>query len=128
MNEPQATALHGTYRPLIAGAVALFLLLLSIAGLHSWRDLESAREQERSLEAQISKTREDSDRLRERIERLRGDPGLLERLAREDLGMARPGDVIVELPAEPAPVKSPPPPKSRPGSGPVSPPPAPPGR
>jgi cell division protein FtsB len=110
LNEPQATALHGSYRALIAGAVALFLLLVSIAGLHSWRDLEAARQEERSLEERILATREQSDRLRERIDRLRGDPGLLERLAREDLGMARPGDVIVELPAEPAPVKGPPPP------------------
>jgi cell division protein FtsB len=91
-----------SFRPVLGAAVALFMALLALAGLKSWRDLEAARERERILETRIADTRARSDRLRARIERLRTDPGALERLAREDLGMVRPGDVVIELPVEPA--------------------------
>ncbi|HYO14752.1 MAG TPA: septum formation initiator family protein, partial [Thermoanaerobaculia bacterium] len=85
-----------SFRPVLGAAVVLFMALLALAGLKSWRDLEAARERERTLETRITETRARSDRLRARIERLRTDPGTLERLAREDLGMVRPGDVVIE--------------------------------
>lgn len=88
-----------SFRPVLGAAVVLFMALLALAGLKSWRDLEAARERERTLETRIDETRARIDRLRARIERLRSDPGTLERLAREDLGMVRPGDVVIELPA-----------------------------
>lgn len=95
-----------SFRPVLGAAVVLFMALLALAGLKSWRDLEAARERERTLETRITETRARSDRLRARIERLRTDPGTLERLAREDLGMVRPGDVVIELPAGEGPTPS----------------------
>ena len=38
--------------------------------------------------------------LRERIDRIENDPAMLERLAREDLGLVREGDVVIVLPEE----------------------------
>jgi cell division protein FtsB len=115
-----------SFRPVLGAAVVLFMALLALAGLKSWRDLEAARERERTLETRITETRARSDRLRARIERLRTDPGTLERLAREDLGMVRPGDVVIELPAEGGstpsagsagpPPPSPPPPPAEPAA------------
>src|SRR6185436_1752053 len=85
---------------------ALLLLLAGLAGAKSLRDLRSAHERERNLEARIAATHNQIDSLRNRIERLRDDPGLLERLAREELGFVRPKDVIIELPL-PAPPAAP---------------------
>ena len=121
-----------SFRPVLGAAVVLFMALLALAGLKSWRDLEAARERERTLETRITETRARSDRLRARIERLRTDPGTLERLAREDLGMVRPGDVVIELPAEgptPSAGSAGPPPPGRPTPPAAEPPaPSPPGR
>lgn len=89
-----------SFRPVLGATVLLVLALLAIAALKSYRDLDAARARERLLETRIAETRSRSERLRVRIDRLRHDPGMLERLAREDLGMVRPGDLIVELPAE----------------------------
>jgi cell division protein FtsB len=80
------------------GVVLLFVTLLCAAGLKSYRDLTAARARERQLETRIEDTRGTIDRLRTRIERLRGDPAMLERLAREDLGLVRRQDVVIELP------------------------------
>lgn len=40
-----------------------------------------------------------------RAERLRSDPLEIEAVARESLGMARPGEIVVRLPSLPAPVE-----------------------
>ena len=88
-----------SFRPVLGATVLLFLAVLAVAGVRSWRDLETARQREHSLESRITETEAQIARLRNRIERLRSDPGTLERRAREDLGMVRPGDVVIELPA-----------------------------
>jgi cell division protein FtsB len=87
-----------SFRPVLGAAVVLFLALLAVAALKSYRDLASERAHQHLLERQIHETVARSEWLRQRIDRLHHDPGMLERLAREDLGMARPGDVIIELP------------------------------
>ncbi|HYN21242.1 MAG TPA: septum formation initiator family protein [Thermoanaerobaculia bacterium] len=89
-----------SFRPVVGATVFLFVALLGIAAWKSSRDLSAARERERLLETRIEATNDLIEELRGRIERLRTDPGTLERRAREDLGMVRPGDVIIELPVE----------------------------
>jgi cell division protein FtsB len=120
-----------SFRPVLGASVLLFLAVLGITGVKSSHDLESSRQRKLLLETRIHATETEIDRLRNRIERLRSDPGLLERLAREDLGMVRPGDVVIELPIEgsakappprmtPTPVPlvpSPPAPLAQPGEG-----------
>jgi len=100
--EPART---GSFRPILAAAVLLFVVVLAMAGTKSYRDLEAARQRKHLLETRIEATRGEIARLRGRIERLRSDPGTLERLAREDLGMVHPGDVVIELPQDPVPPK-----------------------
>lgn len=100
MTKPDAPARTDSFRPVLGAAVVLFMVLLAIAGLKSYRDLSAAREREHLLEKRIEETQARSDKLRARIDRLKNDPGTLERRAREDLGMVRPGDVIIELPAD----------------------------
>jgi cell division protein FtsB len=98
VNPPEAPVRSDSFRPVLGATVVLVLALLAIAALKSNRDLQAARSRERLLTGKIAATVAESERLRVRIDRLRHDPGMLEKLAREDLGMARPGDVIIELP------------------------------
>ena len=108
MNPPEAPVRSDSFRPVLGATVVLVLALLAIAALKSNRDLQAARSRERLLTGKIAATLAESERLRVRIDRLRHDPGMLERLAREDLGMARPTDVIIELPEATAPAAPPP--------------------
>jgi len=112
---PDAPTRSDSFRPVLGAAVLLAFALLAIAALKSNRDLQAARAHERMLAAKIAATRAESEHLQVRIDRLRHDPGMLERLAREDLGMVRPRDVVIELPepkvapVAPAPVAPAPP-------------------
>jgi cell division protein FtsB len=112
VTRPDAPARSDSFRPVLGATVLLFFALLAIAALKSNRDLQAARAHERLLKEKIAATRAESERLEVRIDRLRHDPGMLEKLAREDLGLVRPRDVVIELPdpkAPPAPQVAPPP-------------------
>jgi cell division protein FtsB len=86
-------------------AVLFLVVLLGTVGARSWKDLERARGRQAELTEKIEETEVRIEALDRRIRRLRNDPLLVERLAREDLGLAREGDVIFVLPEEEAGVR-----------------------
>ena len=98
--EAPATPRRDRFPFLLGTAVVLVLLAVGAAGLRSWQDLATQRAREAELEASIARTEADVRRLEERIGRLHDDPRTLERLARHDLGMVRPGDVVFVVPEE----------------------------
>ena len=85
-------------RALWAALVSLVLLLMGSGAVKGWRDLEATRARELELATRVAAAEERIALLRERIGRLRDDPATLERLAREQIGLVRPGDVVVVLP------------------------------
>lgn len=88
------------FRPLLV----LGALVLGVVGGAAWwssyRDLATAREREAVLEERIRETQGRVDELRDRVERLRSDPATIERVAREEMGLVRPGDVVIVLPKD----------------------------
>lgn len=104
MNERAAAAREGRpVRPVTVAAVLFLLLLLAVAGARSWRDLELARDRQAQLEAEVEETEIRIQALERRIQRLRHDPLLLERLAREELNLVRESEVVFVLPDADAP-------------------------
>jgi len=94
----------GQARPLrlaIGGAVAFVLTLMVMAGAKGCTDLRAVRERKTVLEERIGVAESEITRLRHHLDRLRDDPVTLERVAREQLGMVDPRDVVIVLP-EPA--------------------------
>ncbi len=83
------------FRAILGYASLALMIFLLFAGFRGYRDLTLAREREARLEQAIARTEDEIVRLGREVERLRGDPVLLERLAREELGMVMPGDVVV---------------------------------
>ena len=88
--------------PIWGVAVLLLLALLATAGIKSYRDLAASRTHKADLEARIAATQESIKTLETRLENLNNDPHTLERIAREDLGLVRPEDVVIFLPESPA--------------------------
>jgi cell division protein FtsB len=80
--------------------VAVFVLGLSVAALRSYRDLSMQRDRERQLTERVQETRERVEVEERRLRRLADDPQMLERLAREELGMVRPDEVVFVFPGE----------------------------
>jgi cell division protein FtsB len=47
----------------------------------------------------LSKLNEDNRRLADQVKALRRDPKLIEKIARDELGLAKPGEIIIKVPA-----------------------------
>ena len=96
------------YRSLAGIGVLSLLTLLAMAGVKSYHDLATVRRHEVKLQRKIGESEERIEALKKRVDLIQNDPLTLERLAREDLGMVRAGDVVILLPEEePSPAESP---------------------
>ena len=78
----------------------LALVLLFVASFKSYGDLRLGRGREAELRGEIEASESRIKALEEKVMRLRDDPAMLEQLAREELLMARPGEVVILLPEE----------------------------
>jgi len=83
--------------------LVIFLLFLAgLLGIAVWylpliRQNERARKEILRLDTQIQKEEENSRQLKSSIDALRYDPKAVERLARERLGYARPGETVIRF-------------------------------
>lgn len=87
----------------IVAVVLLALVLAALLGdngvIQLWRlqgEVESLHREVQALEAE-------NERLARAIAELRHDPAVIERLAREELGLVRPGERVLRFPRTPRP-------------------------
>ena len=89
----------------IALVAAIVAVLTSLAfGRNGATQLVALRAERQRLGAQAVALLAQNAALREQIEQLKSDDGFLERLARRELGMVRPGEVVYRFrrpPSEP---------------------------
>ena len=85
--------------------LGFFILLLSIltavgerGALHLWR----LRQEKTQLDVETQRLQKENERLRQSISRLRHDNYYLEKQAREDLNLVRPGEIIYRFPSSEA--------------------------
>jgi cell division protein FtsB len=74
---------------------AIVLLVDALVGERGLVATTRARKQSNDLSAVVGGLRAENARLRETAERLRTDPAAIESVAREKLGLIRPGEVLV---------------------------------
>jgi cell division protein FtsB len=89
---------------IVGGLAVLYLvvpLLLGETGIISYFKL---RRTERALTAEIETLAQQNQALTEEVRRLKSDPETIERVAREQLGLVRPGEVVYKF--EPAPARA----------------------
>jgi cell division protein FtsB len=85
-------------RLVLGGGVIFVVSLLVTAGGKGYRDLQIIQQREAEVSARIVAAEERLEDLRHRIQLLREDPATLERLAREELGLVGPDDIVFVLP------------------------------
>ncbi len=76
--------------------LSLFTTLGERGALHLWR----LWEEKRKLDEKTFLLQKENELLRERVYRLRHDSQYLEKIAREDLGLVRPGEIVYRFASE----------------------------
>ncbi|MBI2956615.1 MAG: cell division protein FtsL [Acidobacteria bacterium] len=84
----------------LLGLALLALVVHTVFGEHGYLALARQREELKRLEQEIDRLEEENRRLAEEVQTLKSDPRAIERVAREQLKMARPGEKIITLPPE----------------------------
>lgn len=80
---------------LVLSFVAVILLVNAIVGERGLFETWRARRQHATLVTGISAIRVENHALRDQARRLREDPVAIEAVARQDLGLIRPGEILV---------------------------------
>jgi cell division protein FtsB len=88
-----------------AGGTIVALVLLCVAlvvheiyGEHGYLALRRQKREYQSLQQEVRRLQEENQQLEKYIEALKSDPKTIERVARDQMHMARPGERIYTLP------------------------------
>lgn len=83
---------------LLAGVLTLVFLISFFFSDRGLPELQHARTRTANLRASIARLESENSRMRAEIESIRKSSYAVERIAREDLGMRRKGEVVYMLP------------------------------
>ena len=87
-------------RPILA--LALFLIAIhDVFGSHGLVAMRRTQSQIKQLRGEIDRLNQENNDLNKQVQALRSDPKAVERIAREEMGLARPGEMIFKLPDQP---------------------------
>ena len=79
--------------------LALFALLVhDIFGAHGFIAMRRTQKEIDQVREQIGKLNNENKSLSSQVNSLKTDPKAIERIAREEMGLARPGEIIYKLP------------------------------
>ena len=80
---------------LVAGLA--LLLLQDIFGTHGVLAMRRTQEQAAQVRKEIERLVQENRRLQSCVDGLKSDPAAVERIAREDMGLARPGEYVFKI-------------------------------
>jgi len=84
----------------ILGLGIAALLIHDVFGTHGFLAMRQSQKEIEKLRQEISQIIAENQELTEHVKALKSDPKLIEKIAREEMGMARPGEKIFKLPAD----------------------------
>jgi len=82
-------------------AALAILALQDIFGNHGVLAMLRSQRQAAEIQKQIDDLDGENRRLQGRVKSLKSDPAAIERIAREEMGLARPGEYIFKIPPKP---------------------------
>src|SRR5215472_1883925 len=80
---------------LLAGL--LLLVMQDIFGTHGVLAMRRAQKQAAQVKQEIQQLDNENQQLQDKVKSLKSDPQAIERIAREEMGLARPGEYIFKL-------------------------------
>ena len=96
-------AARGRRAPWLVGAGLLFLVGAAVLGDRGILQLWRLRTEVQTLHQEVRALELENERLGHAIADLRDNPAVIERIAREELGLVRPGERVLRFPRTPRP-------------------------
>jgi cell division protein FtsB len=97
----QPQSFWGRHALKILGLAVLLLAIHDVFGSHGLLAMRRTQSQVQELRGEIDRLNQENGHLNKQVQSLRSDPKAVERIAREEMGLARPGEMIFKLPDKP---------------------------
>ena len=81
----------------VVGILVLVILGYTVFGENGLLNLIRYQKQTQALVRELARVKAENERLREEVRQLQSDPAYIERLAREELGMVKPGELVIQF-------------------------------
>jgi len=101
MNPQEPQSFWSRYARSILALALLLLAIHDVFGSHGLLSMRRTQSQIQELRGEIDRLNQENGDLNKQVKQLRTDPKAVERIAREEMGLARPGEMIFKLPDKP---------------------------
>lgn len=83
----------------LLGLLMLVMIVHDVFGTHGFLAMRRTQNEIRKVKANLEALSKENAALEQEVKDLNSDPRLIEKIARDDLGLARPGEIIIRIPA-----------------------------
>jgi cell division protein FtsB len=83
--------------------LVIFVVVLSvhdIFGPHGYLVMRHKQQEIKKVNAQLDRLNKENTDLEQHVQDLKSDPETIRKIAREELGLAQPGEIIIKLPPQ----------------------------
>jgi cell division protein FtsB len=96
--EEKTPAFLRQYGPALLGLLVLVLVVHDIFGTHGYLAMRRTQQEIKKVNADLDQLNKENLQLEQEVRELKTDPHKIEKIARDELGLARPGEVIIKIP------------------------------
>jgi cell division protein FtsL len=82
----------------LLGLLVLVMIVHDVFGTHGFLAMRRTQGEIRKVKANLDALSKENAALAQEVKDLNTDPRLIEKIARDDLGLARPGEIIIRIP------------------------------
>jgi cell division protein FtsL len=82
----------------LLGLLVLVMIVHDVFGTHGFLAMRRTQDEIRKVKANLDLLSKENAALAQEVKDLNTDPRLIEKIARDDLGLARPGEIIIRIP------------------------------
>jgi len=86
------------YGPVLLGLLVLVLVVHDVFGTHGYLAMRRTQNEINKVEAGLDQLNKENSQLEQEVRELKTDPHKIEKIARDELGLAKPGEVIIKIP------------------------------
>ena len=98
--EEKIRSLMRQYGRGLLGLLVLVMIVHDVFGTHGFLAMRRTQNEIRKVKADIEALSKENAALAQEVKDLNNDPRLIEKIARDDLGLARPGEIIIRIPQD----------------------------
>jgi cell division protein FtsB len=84
----------------LLGLLIAVMIVHDVFGTHGFLAMRRTQGEIKKVKADLDQLSKENATLEQEVKDLKSDPRLIEKIARDDLGLARPGEIIIRIPQE----------------------------